>query len=174
MPATAPRRNLSPAPAASGAAQIIPLAGVVRAASTFTGTLSFRRSRERKRPRRLLEELRGPWLVRRPVKRTGAPRFVMTEDLPALAMMRCAFAHAATWPVMWAIFWRQQTQHPFDPDMPADISIEEIVAQTGYARSTVYLALGELTDRDMLVILSGGGRRRKSAYGLTDLERWML
>jgi len=130
-------------------------------------------SRAQSKRRPLLGELRGPWMVRGWTA-SGDPRFVKVADRVALAIMRCTFAHTVSWPVLWAIFWRQQTRHPHDPDKPVEISIDELVAQTGYRRSTVYLALRELNEREMLVTVSGGGRHRKSAYQLTDAERWLL
>ncbi len=98
----------------------------------------------------------------------------MVHDLTALAIMRTHFAHPVTFPVLWAIFWRQQTAQLRDLSKPTPISIEELVQQTGYARSSVFLGLDELKERDMIDIAPGGGRHKRSTYRLTALDRWLL
>jgi hypothetical protein len=123
--------------------------------------------------RPLLEQMRGPWLPRRS-KRPGMPRFVMVDDQTALAIMRCQFDRAVTGFVLWAIFWRQQSTHPKESNASVPISIDELVAQTGYVRSTVYLGLAELRERNILWDdLRGGGAHRKSEYSLTPPEMWL-
>jgi hypothetical protein len=131
-------------------------------------------SSRRRRP--VPEQLRGAWFPRPPQKRgrhAGEPRFATVEDRLALAMMACRFAHAATWPLMWAILWRRQSEKYFDLDQPVPISVDELIQATGYSHASVHRGLAELRARGMLTVQSGGGRHHKSAFRLTDVDQWL-
>jgi hypothetical protein len=86
------------------------------------------------------------------------------------AVIASRLTRAVSWAVLLAILWRQR-RNP-DPDAPAAISVEDLIAQTGYVRASVYNALRELSVRGMIEIESGGGRHHKSSYRMTDHRSW--
>jgi hypothetical protein len=132
------------------------------------------RAEHNKRERRPLRAtLGGSWSVRKS-KRVDRERFVKIADDVALMIMRCAFEHSATWAVFWAVFWKTQAATVVDKEAPADISITDLVDQTGYSRPSIFRGLAELKDRGMVAVVSGGGRRHKSAFWLTDPGEWLI
>jgi len=125
-------------------------------------------------PRRLLRDQVRGWVQRKPMSGTGNPRFVKVEDDLALIIMRSAFEHAPTWAVFWAVFWKTQVHKVYDKEGWPEIGVDDLTQQTGYARASVFRALAELKDRNMVTIESGGGRHRKSTICLTDADEWLL
>jgi flagellar basal body rod protein FlgC len=101
----------------------------------------------------------------KPVRDQGASLSVEMEAVIASGLTR-----AASWAILLAI--RHHQRRNTDPDAPAAISVEDLIAQTGYVRASVYNALHELSARGMIEIQSGGGRHHKSSYRMTDHRSW--
>ncbi len=170
--AAKPRSDHSHASAA--AKRVAPILHLANVGPTDVVAITFGEMFHVRQRQLLHDQLRGPWLPRRS-KQPGMKRYVQVDDPSALAIMRCKFDRAVTGSVLWAIFWRQQSTHPKDSNESVPISIDELVAQTGYVRSTVCLGLAELRDRGILwTDLRGGGAHRKSEYSLTPPDMWLL
>jgi hypothetical protein len=107
-----------------------------------------------------------PWQPR--IYRSGSG-FVKTYDGLSLAMMCARLTRPASHPILWAIHWRVQSNYKRNPQA---ITLREFCAATGYARSTVQLALAELEERGMIKVRRGNGRRAASIYELVNHDRW--
>jgi len=115
------------------------------------------------KPRRL-----GPWLPRKPTK-TGRQRFVQIDDRLWLAILGTRLPHVAE-KVLWAIALKELTQ--FRSDDPVPISIDELCEVTGFAPAGVYRAVKLLEKLGILNRISGGGRKHKNSYWVSDPDVW--
>jgi len=87
----------------------------------------------------------------------------------ALAMIKARLVREAGPYVLLAIHWRVQSDYKRNPQA---ITLREFCAATGYARSTVQLALAELEQRGIIKVRRGNGRSAASVYEIVHQSRW--
>ena len=107
-----------------------------------------------------------PWKPRH-TYRSGSP-FVKLYDGLALAMIKARLVRQASPYVLLAIHWRVQSDYKRNPQA---ITLREFCAATGYARSTIQLALSELQQRGIIAVR----RRSAKAVGVYEIihhTRW--